>query len=116
MDLRVRALHTFPEKGREAVDHTAVEVDATGLAGDRAKRAAVSIVGHDAPGTRANVVLDAPTADVEALAGTVVRVGQVLLAVESTRNTCPGVYAAVGEAGTVRVGDVVEVVEVVEDP
>lgn len=111
MDLRVRALHTFPERDRAGVEHVAVEVDATGLAGDRAKRAAVSLVGHDAPKARANVVLDAPTADVEALAGRVVRIGGAVLAVEPTGNSCPGLYAAVGEAGTVRVGDAVEVLE-----
>ena len=48
---------------------------------------------------------------VEGLAGSVVRVGGTLLAVEGTGNACPGLYAAVGQVGTVRVGDVVERVE-----
>ena len=61
-----------------------------------------------APTTRANLVLDVSTGVVEALEGGVVRVGEVLLAVEGTGTSCPGLYAAVGETGWVRVGDVVE--------
>lgn len=111
MQLTVRAIHTFPVRGGDAVAHESVAVEADGLEGDRRKRAAVSIVGHDSPHTRANLVLDAPTADVEGLAGALVRVGGTLLAVEGTGNACPGLYAAVGQVGTVRVGDVVERVE-----
>ncbi|QKE84670.1 hypothetical protein [Arthrobacter sp. NEB 688] len=111
MQLNVRAIHTFPERGGAAVEHDAVAVAADGLEGDRRKRAAVSIVGHDSPHTRANLVLSAPTADVEGLAGAVVRIGDTLLAVEGTGNACAGLYAAVGRVGTVRVGDVVELVE-----
>ncbi|WP_166098583.1 hypothetical protein [Phycicoccus endophyticus] len=109
--MSVRAIHTYPERGRDGRAHTSSRVGAAGLTGDRPKKAAVSIVGADSPHTRANLVLDAPTAQVESLAGHVVRVGGVLLAVEGTGNACPGLYAAVGEAGTVTVGDLVEVVE-----
>jgi len=35
-------------------------------------------------------------------------VGGVLLAVRATGNSCPGLYAAVGEPGSIRVGDRVE--------
>ena len=56
-------------------------------------------------------MLDGTTADVESLDGRVVRIGGVLLAVGATGNHCAGLYAAVGESGTVRVGDPVEVVE-----
>ena len=109
--MRVRAIHTYPERRGAAVEHEAVEVGTAGLAGDRPKKAAVSLVGGDAPGTRANLVLDGPTDAVEALDGRVVRIGGVLLAVNATGNHCAGLYGAVGETGTVRVGDVVEVVE-----
>ncbi|NHA67648.1 hypothetical protein [Phycicoccus flavus] len=109
--MTVRAVLTFPEPRQPGIAHDACAVGAQGLAGDRRRRAAVSVVGHDSPGTRANLVLDAPTTDVEALAGRLLRVGPVLLAVEPTGNHCAGLYAAVGEAGTVAVGDVVEVVE-----
>ncbi len=112
MQMKVRAIHTFPERGQEGVDHDATEVGLTGLAGDRPKRAAVSLVGEDSPHARANLVLDVPTAEVETLAGHVVSVGEVVLAVEGTGNACPGLYAAVGQVGTVRVGDRVEVLEV----
>jgi uncharacterized protein YcbX len=109
--MRVRAIHTFPERRGPAVDHDAVRVGDGGLDGDRPKKAPVSLVGADSPETRANLVLDGPTAAVEALDGRVVRIGGVLLAVSATGNHCAGLYASVGEAGTVRVGDPVEVVE-----
>ena len=103
--IRVLAIHTFPVRGEAGVDHASVEVGESGLAGDRPKKAAVSLVGADSPSTRANLVLDAPTERVEALDGSVVRIGQVLLAVQMTGTSCPGLYAAVGEPGRIRVGD-----------
>ena len=106
--IRVRSIHTFPERGRPGVELQSAHVGTTGLDGDRPKKAAVSLVGHDSPGTRANLVLDAPTADVERLVGSVLRIGEVLLAAEPTGNACAGLYAAVGEEGWVRVGDAVE--------
>lgn len=106
--IRVRSIHTFPVRGEPGVEVAAVHVGPAGLDGDRPKRAAVSLVGHDSPGTRANLVLDVPTADVERLEGSLVRIGEVLLAVEATGNACAGLYAAVGEEGWVRVGDAVE--------
>src|SRR6476646_6168104 len=96
--MRVLAIHTFPVHGEAGVDHSIVQVDEAGLAGDRPKKAAVSLVGADAPATRANLVLD----------GVVVRIGEVLLAVQATGTSCPGLYAAVGEPGSIRVGDSVE--------
>ena len=107
-EIRVRAIHTFPVRGEVGVEHTSVQVDDTGLVGDRPKKAAVSLVGADAPGTRANLVLDASTEQVEALDGSVVRIGEVLLAVQLTGTSCPGLYAAVGEPGSIRVGDSVQ--------
>jgi len=109
--MRVRAIHTYPERRGPAVEHDAVRVGEAGLDGDRPRKAAVSLVGADSPQTRANLVLDGTTADVESLDGRVVRIGGVLLAVGATGNHCAGLYAAVGESGTVRVGDPVEVVE-----
>jgi uncharacterized protein YcbX len=111
MTMSVRAILTFPTRGEAGAAHDHCAVDTRGLSGDRPKKAAVSLVGNDSPHTRANLVLDVPTAEVETLGGRVVRVGGVVLAVEPTGNACPGLHAAVGEAGTVRVGDVVEVVE-----
>ena len=105
--IRVLAIHTFPVRGEAGVDHASVQVGEDGLVGDRHKKAAVSLVGSDAPSTRANLVLDAPTEWVESLDGSVVRIGQVLLAVQSTGTSCPGLYAAVGEPGSIRVGDAV---------
>ena len=105
--IRVLAIHTFPVHGEAGVDHASVHVGEAGLEGDRRKKAAVSMVGADSPSTRANLVLDAPTQRVEALEGSVVRIGQVLLAVQSTGTSCPGLYAAVGEPGSIRVGDAV---------
>ena len=106
-EIRVRAIHTFPVRGEAGVEHDTVQVGEAGLVGDRPKKAAVSLVGADAPATRANLVLDAPTEQVEALDGSVVRIGGVLLAVQLTGTSCPGLYAAVGEPGSIRVGDAV---------
>jgi uncharacterized protein YcbX len=106
--LRVVAIRTFPVHGEAGVDHPRVQVGEAGLVGDRPKRAAVSLVGTDAPATRANLVLDAPTELVESLAGTQVRIGGALLAVRATGTSCPGLYAAVSEAGSIGVGDDVE--------
>jgi len=108
--MRVREIWTFPDRGQPGARHEAAHVGGAGVAGDRPKRAAVSLVGADSPGARANIVLDAPTGDVEALSGEVVRVGGVLLALEATQNACPGLFAAVGSGGVVAVGNVVEVV------
>ena len=107
-EIRVRAIHTFPVRGEAGVEHAKVQVDDTGLVGDRPKKAAVSLVGADAPTTRANLVLDTSTEQVEALDGSVVRIGEVLLAVQLTGTSCPGLYAAVGEPGSIRVGDRVQ--------
>ena len=107
-DVRVLAIHTFPERGAVAVDHASIQVDEKGLLGDRPKKAAVSLVGADSPATRANLVLDATTRWVEDLDGSVLRIGGVLLSVHSTGNSCAGLYAAVGEPGGIRVGDRVE--------
>lgn len=106
--IRVQAIRTYPAPGEPGVEHDTVRVNQEGLEGDRRKKGAVSVVGDDAPATRANLVLDVPTGAVEALEGGVVRIGEVLLALESTGTSCPGLYAAVGETGWVRVGDVVE--------
>jgi hypothetical protein len=106
--IRVLEIHTFPVHGAPGVEHATVQVDAAGIDGDRHKKAAVSLVGSDAPATRANLVLDVPTARVEALDGSLVRIGEVVLAVRATGNSCPGLYAAVGEPGSIRVGDSVE--------
>lgn len=107
-EIRVLAIHTFPEHGEPGVGHDSVQVTEGGLRGDRAKKAAVSLVGSDAPSTRANLVLDAPTARVEQLDGSLVRIGGVLLAVHTTGTSCRGLYAAVGEPGSIAVGDLVE--------
>ena len=72
--MRVLAIHTFPVHGEAGVDHASVQVGVAGLAGDRHKKAAVSLVGADAPQTRAKLLLD----------------------------------AAVGEPGSIHVGDRVE--------
>ena len=106
-DLVVVALATYPRAREAAVAHEVVDVGLDGLAGDRPKKAAVSLVGGDSPLTRANIVLSGTSAEVEALDGQVLRIGEVVLAVERTGNSCRGLYAAVGHPGVVRLGDLV---------
>lgn len=106
---RVLAVRTYPRRGEAAVEHRTASVGPAGIDGDRTKRAALSLVGRDRPRTRANLVLDVPTADLETLDGEVVRVGGAVLALRRTGNDCPGLYAAVGQGGPVAVGDVLEV-------
>ena len=106
--MRVVAIATFPVHGKPGVQHPHVQVGRAGLAGDRPKKAAVSLVGTDQSATRANLVVDAPTPQLEELDGTSVRIGDVVLAVRLTGTSCPGLYATVGEEGSIRVGDVVE--------
>ena len=107
---RVRQVRTFPARGEPGVSHDEAFVAEVGLTGDRPRKAAVSLVGTDSPHTRANLVLDAPTEQVERLRGAVVRIGGVVLALEATGTACPGLYGAVGVTGTLRVGDRVDVV------
>ncbi|MGL5866924.1 MAG: hypothetical protein ACRCYX_13855 [Dermatophilaceae bacterium] len=104
---RVVALRTYPAPGMPPVDHHAAVVTTAGFEGDRPKKAPVSLVGHDAHGTRANIVLDAPTTELEALDGAVVHIGTVVLLLRRTGNTCRGAYASVCHAGRVAVGDIV---------
>lgn len=106
----VTAVRTYPRTGEPALEHAEVEVAASGLAGDRAKKAPVSLIGNDSPDTRANLVLDVPSARVEALVGHLVQVGDVVLALVSPAGRCPGAYAEVWTAGTITVGDAVRVV------
>ena len=106
-DLVVVALATYPRAREAAVAHEVVDVGLDGLAGDRPKKAAVSLVGVDSPMTRTNIVLSGTSAEVEALDGQVLRIGEVVLAVERTGNSCRGLYAAVGHPGVVRLGDLV---------
>ncbi len=112
----VTALYTFPVKGEPGIEHSEIGVQADGLAGDRPKKAAVSIVGNDSPSTRSNIVLDAPSSEVESLIGSLVRIGEVVLAVERPAGSCPGVYAAVAETGTLRVGDTLTLEDDVHPP
>ncbi|MGL5860692.1 MAG: hypothetical protein ACRCY9_05490 [Phycicoccus sp.] len=105
--VRVLAVRTYPRRGKPPVGHEAAVMTAAGLEGDRTKKAPVSMVGRDAPDTRANLVLDASTVDVEALDGAVLRIGAAIVVARRTGNSCRGLYASVRQEGRVAVGDVV---------
>ncbi|MFV0461624.1 MAG: hypothetical protein ACK5MP_00265 [Nostocoides sp.] len=98
-------MRTYPRSGESGVDHDAVAITEAGLAGDRAKKAPVSLVGNDSPATRANIVLDLPSREVADLVGHRVRIGEVVLAVVRPAGGCPGAYAHVDSEGTVRRGE-----------
>ncbi len=111
--LQVVSLATFPVPKEPGVGHASVDVGPDGLAGDRPKRAAVSLAGTDSS-TRANIVVSASSAELAALDGRRLRIGGVVLTVRNTGNDCDGLYAAVALPGRVAVGDPV-VVEPDED-
>lgn len=106
--LQVVSLATFPVPKEPGIGHEAIDIGPEGLAGDRPKRAAVSLTGTDSS-TRANIVVSAPSAELAALDGRRLRIGEVVLAVWNTGNSCTGLYAAVGHPGRLAVGDVVEI-------
>lgn len=112
MSARLTAIQTFPVKGEPAVPHDACDVTEEGLAGDRPKKAPVSLVSSDETDrTRANLVVDLPDDALLALIGLQIRVGSVVLNVTRPAGSCPGTYAEVQEPGTVQVGDEVTVVD-----
>jgi uncharacterized protein YcbX len=106
---RVTELHIFPVHGEPGQDLAEVAVEPEGLSGDRRKKAAVQVVAAEdvRPDTRANVIVDVPSAQLAELVGGVLRLGEVELDVTGTPHSCPGVYAAVRVPGMVRVGDMV---------
>ena len=122
-------LHIFPVHGEPGQDLAEVAVEPEGLSGDRRKKAAVQVVAAEdvRADTRANVIVDVPSAQLAELVGGVLRLGEVELDVTGfardqgeahgfgeveldvtgTPHSCPGVYAAVRVPGMVRVGDMV---------
>lgn len=112
MTARVTEIHTYPVKGEPGTDLDECRVEPEGLAGDRRKKAALHLVAKAAaPTTRANLVLDLDDADLAALIGRQVRVGEVVVGVKSAAGSCPGVYAEVVASGAVHLGDVVVAVD-----
>ncbi len=108
MSVRVTEIHTYPVKGEPGTDLDECVVEAEGLAGDRRKKAALHLVSTDDAATnRANLALDLPAADLLALIGARVRVGEVVVEVTGTARDCAGVYAEVVAPGEVHLGDVV---------
>jgi hypothetical protein len=105
----VTELHIFPVHGEPGEDLAEAVVEPDGLAGDRRKKAAVQVVAAEdlRDDTRANVIVDLPSAQLAALVGGVLRLGEVELDITGTPARCPGVYAAVRVPGTVHVGDAV---------
>jgi uncharacterized protein YcbX len=116
MSAQVNEIHIFPVHGEAGQDLRDTLVEPEGLAGDRRKKAAVQVVAaEDArPDTRANLVVSLDSADLAASIGKVLRVGDVELDVTGAPSNCPGVYAAVRRAGSLHVGDAVEVVASVD--
>ena len=108
-EARVTELHIFPVHGEPGQDLAEAVVEPEGLSGDRRKKAAVQVVAAEdvRADTRANVIVDVPSAQLADLIGGVLRLGEVELDVTGSPHNCPGVYAAVRVPGTVRVGDTV---------
>src|SRR6476661_8752683 len=94
---RIVELHIFPRHGEPGEDLSSAVVEPEGLAGDRRKKAAVQVVASEdvRSDTRANIIVDLPSARLAAAVGGVLRLGMVELAVTGAPTSCPGVYAAV---------------------
>jgi uncharacterized protein YcbX len=108
----VTQIHVYPVSGQPGRELEQAAVDSAGLAGDRSKKAAVHIVAEDelAADTRANFVVSLAPAELASAIGGLLVAGGVELEVTGTARNCPGVYAAVRRAGTVRLGDEVTAV------
>ena len=108
----VSAIHVYPERGAPGRDLESVRVDASGLDGDRPKKAAVMVLSaDDESGARPNFVVTLPADTLAATVGGVLAVGELELDVTGPAGTCPGVYAAVRRPGHVAVGDPVAIRE-----
>jgi len=108
----VTELHVYPVSGQPGRALEEASVDATGLAGDRRKKAAVHVVAAEdvGPDVRANLVVSLGRTELTAAIGGLLVAGGLELEVTGTARDCPGVYAAVRREGTVRVGDEVTAV------
>ncbi|MFN8098470.1 MAG: hypothetical protein U0Q21_09310 [Dermatophilaceae bacterium] len=101
---QVVSVRIHPVKDDPGIDLEHVRVGNEGLDGDRRKKAPVHLVGSDAAQTRANLVLDVPSADLDALVGRSVTVGGTVLGVTRTAGNCLGVYAEVRVPGSISRG------------
>src|SRR6476619_5483070 len=103
----VTEIRIYPVQGAPGQVLEDVEVEAEGLAGDRRKKAAlhlVSVAEDVATHPRANLVVAADTALLEAAVGRRLRIGDAEIVVTGKPSGCPGVYADVVEPGGLRVG------------
>ena len=106
------SIHIYPVKGEPGEELSVAEVEEEGLAGDRRKRAPVHLVAAEDvdEDTRPNFVVTMTGDALQGAVGSVLKVGLVELDVDAVPSGCPGVYARVRRAGTVSVGDTVEVI------
>ena len=105
----VTEIRIYPVKGEPGQALEQVDVEAEGLAGDRRKKAALHLVSVQedvATHPRANLVVAADAALLEASVGRRLRIGAAEIVVTGKPSGCPGVYADVVEPGALRVGDV----------
>jgi len=108
----ISSIFIYPEKDEPGQGLESVGVSAEGLDGDRRKKSPVhlvSAVDYVAEHPRANLVLDLEPAELVALIGRRLRIGQVELEVTSGAGTCTGVYAVVPVPGDLAVNDEVTV-------
>ncbi len=104
---QLASVRIHPVKDEPGVELDLVGIGPEGLDGDRRKKAAVHLVGADAAQTRANLVLDVPSADLDGLVGGSVTIGDTVLRITRAAGNCAGVYADVLVPGTVSRGAVV---------
>ena len=108
----VSSIFIYPQKDEPGQELASVAVTTAGLDGDRRKKSPVHLVSaadYVAEHPRANLVLDLEPAELLALVGRRLRIGQVELEVTSTAGTCTGVYAVVPVPGDLAVDDLVTV-------
>ena len=107
---RLTAIRIHPVKDEPGQALQRVGVGPEGLDGDRRKKAPVHLVGEDEGQTRANLILDVPSAALADWVGGVVTIGDVRLGIARTAGNCAGVYADVLTPGELAVGDTATVI------
>lgn len=104
----VSSILIYPDRDQPGQALHSSFVSPDGLDGDRHKKSPVHLVAVEDYvdlHPRANLVVDLPSAELDALVGRRLRIGSTELEVTARAGNCPGLYASVPVPGDVTVGD-----------